>query len=70
MRWVVLPRINTAQPAFTTAIVGIAFAEVCCFLGLFIFPAHKQELFVVSLIGIFQFVPTYARRFSQMGGPT
>lgn len=67
IRWLVLPRINNVQPAFTTAILGIAFAEVCCFLGLFIFPAHKLELFVASLIGIFQFIPIFARRLYPTG---
>lgn len=63
IRWVVLPRIGTAQPAFVLAIVGIALAEVCCFLGLFIFPAHKLELFVISFFGILQFMPLYAHRY-------
>ena len=68
IRWLILPRINTAQPALTTAILGIAFAEVCCFLGLFIFPPHKRELFGASFIGILQFIPIYARRFDQTRG--
>jgi hypothetical protein len=70
IRWLVLPRINTAQPALTIAIIGIAFAEVCCFLGLFIFPAHKRELFVISFIGILQFMPIFAGRFYRTGEPT
>jgi hypothetical protein len=69
IRWLVLPRMNTAQPAFVTAIMGIALAEVCCFLGLFIFPAHKLELFVTSFIGILQFIPIYAARFYRPSEP-
>lgn len=63
IRWLVLPRIRIAQTALVVFIIGIATAEMTCFLGLFIFPAHQQELFQVSLLGIFQFLPYYVRRY-------
>ena len=44
-------------------VAGIAFAEASCFLGLFIFPAHQKELFILSALGILQFIPFFARRF-------
>jgi hypothetical protein len=63
MRWLVIPRFSTAQAALPFFVMGIAFAEATCFLGLFIFPAHKQDLFLLSFLGILQFVPFFARRF-------
>ena len=63
IRWVVLPRARSAQVALPLFIVGIAMAEAVCFLGLFIFPAHRQELFALSVLGIFQFIPYFARRY-------
>jgi hypothetical protein len=63
VRWLVLPRFSTAQTALPFFIMGIALAEATCFLGLFIFPAHKQDLFLLSFLGILQFVPFFARRF-------
>ncbi len=65
IRWLVLPHISTAGPALAVFAIGIALAEVCCFLGLFIFPAHKEALFVMSFIGVFQFMPFFASRFVQ-----
>jgi hypothetical protein len=63
IRWLVLPRVQRAQAALPLFVAGIAFAEAACFLGLFIFPTHQKELFILSALGIFQFVPYFARRF-------
>jgi hypothetical protein len=63
IRWGVLPRAWNAQTALALFVAGIAMAEMTCFLGLFLFPAHKQELFLVSVLGIFQFIPTFASRY-------
>lgn len=63
IRWFVLPRAKSAQSAFPLFVIGIAMAEASCFFGLFLFPAHKQELFLLSVLGILQFVPFFARRF-------
>lgn len=64
IRWLVLPRISTARPALALFVIGIAFAEMCCFLGLFIFPAHKEALSVMSFIAVFQFMPFFASRYA------
>jgi hypothetical protein len=63
IRWIVLPRIWNARTALALFVVGIALAEAACFVGLFVFPAHKLELFVLSALGIFQFAPYYAGRY-------
>ena len=65
IRWAVLPRITKPLLAFQLFIIGIAFAEATCFFGLFLIPQQKQACFVLSLIGILQFMPYFARRFYQ-----
>ena len=61
IRWVLLPRARGMQKGLTLFIVGMAMAESACVLGLVVFPAHRDELFLTGAIGIFQFIPIYAR---------
>lgn len=63
IRWLLLERSSDAQRAFVLFILGIAFAEAVCFIGLFLAPTHKLELFILSAIGIFQFLPYFAIKF-------
>ena len=63
IRWVMLPRFDNAQKAFPIFIMGMAFAESLCFFGLFLVPEHKLELFLLSFLGMLQFIPIFARRF-------
>ena len=63
IRWIVLPKMRRPQSALAMFIVGIAIAESSCFLGLFLFPAHKVELFALSVLGIVQFAPFFARKY-------
>ncbi len=62
LRWIVLPKVRDPQKLLTTMILGISTAEAVTFFGLFLFPAHRVELCILSALGIFQFIPTYARR--------
>jgi hypothetical protein len=66
LRWLVLPRLRNATTALPVFVLGIAMAEFCCFLGLFIFPAHKQDLFLLCVLGLAQYVPVFAGRFSNL----
>lgn len=63
IRFLVLPLMKNAQAALPVFVAGIALAEATFFLGLYVFPAHQHELFMLSAVGIFQFIPIYARRF-------
>ncbi|MHA3771767.1 hypothetical protein ACXR0O_09555 [Verrucomicrobiota bacterium sgz303538] len=63
IRWVVLPKFRTPDQALPWFVIGIAFAETSTFLGIFIFRSHQQDLFILSVLGIFQFIPIFARRF-------
>ena len=63
IRWLVLPHARNVQGALQIFIIGICLAEATCFLGLFLFPAHKLGLFVISALGIFQYLPYFAGRY-------
>ena len=63
IRWAVLPRMKVAVTALPFFIMGIALSESVSFLGLFLFPAYKGALCLLSGIGIFQFAPYYASKY-------
>lgn len=63
IRWLVLPRVETAQAAFPLFVAGMAMAEATCILGIFAFPAQKEGLFILGALGMFQFIPLFARRY-------
>lgn len=67
IRWVVLPRASSIRAALILFVLGIAMAEATLFFGLFLFPAHKLELFIASALGVIQFIPYYAGRFAGDG---
>jgi len=63
IRWIVLPRVPTAEAGLVFFVIGIAMAEASCFIGLFLFPAYKEVFFAFSVLGIVQFIPFFARRY-------
>ena len=65
LRWVVLPRLRPRdqQPAWVVFILGVSLAELPLFAGLFLFSGRLEELFVLSILGIAQWVPVFAGRF-------
>lgn len=68
VRWIVLPRIKNPQTLLTTMVIGLALAEATWFLGMFMisgdFPDTQRSAFVLSFLGMCQFVPTYAAGLS------
>lgn len=67
VRWFVLPRATTAQTALPVFIIGMALAESTAILGMFVFSGHRAELVALGLLGIGQFMPTFA---AKLGGDT
>jgi len=65
VRWVVLPRVKTPQTLLTTMVIGLALAEATWLLGNFLmssdFPETQRNAFILSFLGMCQFVPTYAK---------
>lgn len=60
VRWLVIPRIKERVRAFPMFVVGIALAEACGMLGIFLAPDLRLTYLVLSLAGLAQFVPVFA----------
>jgi len=60
IRWVLLPKATTIAAAMPIFIVGMALAEGCGILGMFIVPQLKETYLVLALLGMFQFAPYWA----------
>ncbi|MBA3849474.1 MAG: hypothetical protein C0502_05690 [Opitutus sp.] len=65
VRWLVLPRYTDGRKAFVMFIVGCALAESCALLGVFLGGPYRDDVFVLGVLGIAQFVPFYARRLHE-----
>jgi hypothetical protein len=63
IRWLWLPRIAHPSRALPIYILGLALAEACVFLGIFVVPAYQQEFFFLGILGLAQFVPIFAGRY-------
>ncbi len=68
IRWLVLPRFDSLQRAFPIYIVGLALAEACGILGIFLGGPFRDDLFVLGVLGVTQFVPIFARQLTKPKG--
>ncbi len=68
IRWLVLPRFDSLQRAFPIYIVGLALAESCGLLGIFLGGPFRDDLFVLGVLGVTQFVPIFARQLTKPKG--
>jgi len=62
IRWLALPRVQNPHRAFIVFIVGLALAEACGILGIFLGGPYRDSLFVLGVLGIAQYVPFYAKK--------
>jgi hypothetical protein len=63
IRWLVMPRATEPQGALVMFIIGLALAEACGLLGIFLGGPYREDLFVLGVLGVAQFVPLNVRRF-------
>ena len=63
IRWLVLPRYNEIRQAFPLFVAGLALAEGCGFLGIFLGGPYRDDLFALGVLGIVQFVPFFAKSY-------
>lgn len=63
IRWMLLPKANPNGAAMGLFLIGLALAEACVILGIFLAPDLKQTYFVLGLLGVAQFAPFFAARF-------
>ena len=68
IRWLVLPRYTEMNRAFIMFIFGLALAEGCGLLGIFLGGPYRDDLFVLGLFGIGQYVPIFAKVYLEPKG--
>jgi hypothetical protein len=61
LRWLVLPRVRVLRMAFVFFVAGIALAEACGILGTFLGGPYRDEMFLLGVLGIAQFMPFFVR---------
>jgi len=69
IRWLMLPRATGPARAFVLFIMGVALAEGCGLLGIFLGGPYREDLFVLGVLGVGQFVPLNARKFYEPKPP-
>jgi hypothetical protein len=62
LRWLVLPRYTDSARAMVVFVVGLALAESCGLLGIFLGGPFRDALFVLGVLGVVQYAPFYARK--------
>ena len=62
IRWLVLPRYTEPSRALVVFIMGMALAEGCGIMGIFLGGAYRDALFVLGVLGVFQYVPFFAKK--------
>lgn len=65
IRWLVLPRYNDLKAALPMFVAGLALAEGCGLLGIFMGGPFRDDLFLLGALGILQFIPVFARRLAE-----
>ena len=68
IRWLVLPRLTEPARAFVFFIAGVALAEACGLLGIFLGGPYRDSLFVLGVLGVTQYVPFYAKKLFDPNG--
>ncbi len=63
IRWLVLPRFTEVRRAFPMFVVGLALAESCGILGIFLGGPYRDDLFLLGVLGLAQFAPFFARKY-------
>lgn len=68
IRWLILPRFTSLSRALPMFIVGLATAEACGILGIVFGGPYRDAIFTLSILGIVQFVPLFARQLIEPKG--
>jgi hypothetical protein len=62
IRWLILPRAIGPGKALVMFIMGLALAEACGILGLFLGGPYRESLFVLGVLGVTSYVPLFVKR--------
>ena len=63
IRWLVLPRYSDLQRAFPMFIVGLALADSCGIMGIFLGGPYRDDVFLLGVLGLAQFAPFFAKKY-------
>lgn len=63
IRWLVLPRYRDLRQAFPLFVAGLALAEACGLLGMFLGGPYRDDLILLGVLGIVQYAPFFARAY-------
>ena len=63
VRWLVLPRISDMNRALVVFVMGLALAEGCGILGIFLGGPYRDDLFLLGVFGIVQYIPIFAKNY-------
>ena len=63
LRWLVIPRVTEMRQGFVLFVTGLALAEACGLLGIFLGGPYRDQLFLLGVLGIAQFMPFFARQY-------
>jgi FtsH-binding integral membrane protein len=62
IRWVVLPKVRDLRQGLVLFVVGLASAEACGLFGKLTGGENAESLLLLGLLGVVQFMPTFAAR--------
>lgn len=68
IRWLVLPRYTDMNRAFVMFIIGLSLAEGCGILGIFLGGPYRDDLFLLGVFGIVQYIPIFAKNYVEPKG--
>lgn len=57
IRWLVLPKFTDATRALPLFIAGLALAEMCGLLGIFLGGPYRDDFALLGLLGVVQYLP-------------
>ena len=63
VRWLVLPRITLRQQALPVFILGMALAEGCGLLAIFLLRENRDSFLTLAFLGLAQYAPLFVSRF-------
>lgn len=61
IRWLVLPRCHDFTRVLPVFVVGLALAEACGLLGIFLGGPYRDSLFVLGVLGVTSYVPLFVK---------
>ncbi|MBL9189030.1 MAG: hypothetical protein JNK23_16215 [Opitutaceae bacterium] len=62
IRWLVLPKFTESLRAFPVFIIGLALAEGCVILGVFLVPDLRNTYAILGVLGLIQYMPLFAAK--------